>query len=1728
MARAKKVWLILLSVIMAMSFTVAAVFAADDGAPAWTENTSIDLTNADENGWVTNYVNEDQHTTAHEFKNGLSYLTQATGGPAYNANDVYPLIAAGKTIEFTVDRTKAGAGGGYIAIMLLNENPDPYDGWVWNTAGKGTVWSIIANDTQYQAFAGISGAAGQLLDDETGAASGSADKVDSISLFIAENAADSYLKINGITVRPNAQGQGCAVAKSAFTAEKGAYIAVMGVNTPGNTLGISSIGGPVVGDLSADEVDASAAVDVTAAVSANGTVKLSMKNRAGKIVNVPAEYFSYADGTLTIKKELFAENTSIIPDTALFFVQDDYGYTTFELEVSMSVWTENTTVVTTPVDKANAAVDQNGWMINYASNSAIHCTNVVSKDGMTTMDFSSGGPAYNVINLMPAIKAGKEITFTVDNSLTPRADAWLGFCLVAGPAFPYKALNPADPNDANCVASWILASGGMQFFKANGSGGAVGLPNVPAVGVQKVTIFIGENMKDSYIAVNGTKLTNPGNGSNIFAGDLGLNVDSFGDATEAYLVVQALQDTSFGLGPVLAPEVSDVSETSVSMISPVDVTAAVVANGDVKLAMKDNDGKVVDVPTKYYSYADGILTIKKEMFSDHLEDRYIPLEATFFVIDDYGYMPFTLAAMYEFDANGWLTSLYNGGNNQHGTLGANGAINGYQYLVDGYSYYAHSIMRAYNSTQLDVTKPISFEFAVGGDTGNWSRLFLFDYNMDETTMANLDVKIPGGTSPVCDFGLGFKNDYTKIVWNSTEDTAADAKVFDLSALGYTTPNDVAEVGKKIAVRIEMGETETKIYFNGKLGFTVEVDRDEVFPSGYAKLALMTQGGTQYILSDFNNPVIEEISTSTWRFDTKGDIELTIAGTYDLSSAKNLRVGYAENARSYAKQNANATTWLEEGDYAVDGNQIIVKSAVLETGVFPQNTLLKVETEDGISTVAVTVQNGLMDYIQESDAQQTVSFPLDNDLAIDMKFEGVTEGMTVTHTYTNEDEAVEIPAESYAFAAKAGAEQVYTLSIDKEYFDEMDAGVYTFTVTTFAGSLQFTVYLKPSEAQWMLRSERGTIESKNDGAYYEADLVSSGGATKRGIISWSEGLSLDKPITLPFRYPMGNSTWVCIGLMSSPYYLDFWNENSNFVELKAIMQPSKDSGQWQSLGGNYSGGNNTDVKDVVNTVNMDTLEIYIDDQDISKNYIKINGTNVGASIQLLRKDFPDGKLYISFYNGNVAGGLTLGTPDGVTVKDVTDKTMQYTLGSEQDLTFELMNQDGAVNVYGGDGTLIEGTTLSGNTLSIPASYFDSYKTSEVFVIEDENSRTQVTVTYSVTLTGSSEMQFISEAQDVTVSLGNITAVDAVLYNEKELSGELWSFADGTLTLKSANFTEKGEYTFVAAAAGGYIPVFVSYRDYENGGIKLSGEGSVTYADEVYTVKNGVSYLFAKRVDLGSKFALSANFISMEGTLTEQNPSISETGYNEFVLRDIYGGYEVVVRLYQNQPANEGLAYKVYLTYSVRQLVNGSWTEINSGYRSVRDAYIGENTLTFSLNQDGNIVFAYNEAIEVEIDLSATSMKTDNLMLYYNTSGEYESESAVSFNVEAAPDPVQLGAPVLTVNDKTVTWNAVANASGYQVYVNGEKKGGVITDCTFMLDETAAGTYQITVKAIGDGELYLDSAESEAKSIVIEDSGKVNPPDEGGCNCSSFASAGGGILLAALLLGASFFFLKKKKN
>lgn len=159
--------------------------------------------------------------------------------------------------------------------------------------------------------------------------------------------------------------------------------------------------------------------------------------------------------------------------------------------------------------------------------------------------------------------------------------------------------------------------------------------------------------------------------------------------------------------------------------------------------------------------------------------------------------------------------------------------------------------------------------------------------------------------------------------------------------------------------------------------------------------------------------------------------------------------------------------------------------------------------------------------------------------------------------------------------------------------------------------------------------------------------------------------------------------------------------------------------------------------------------------------------------------------------------------------------------------------------------------------------------------------------------------------------------------------------------------------------------------------------------------------------------------------------------------------------------------------------------------------------------------------------------DNLRIT-KIDGWTDEQLAAYDNFAAIADekaPEALTAPVLSVNEKTVSWTAVANATGYIVTVNGVA-GEKITDTSYVLDKTQAGDYVITVKAIGDGEKYLDSAESESKTITISDS----PVDSstGGTSASSPSdncSCGGSMAGSALLclgLGVAAYAIIKKRN
>jgi hypothetical protein len=68
-------------------------------------------------------------------------------------------------------------------------------------------------------------------------------------------------------------------------------------------------------------------------------------------------------------------------------------------------------------------------------------------------------------------------------------------------------------------------------------------------------------------------------------------------------------------------------------------------------------------------------------------------------------------------------------------------------------------------------------------------------------------------------------------------------------------------------------------------------------------------------------------------------------------------------------------------------------------------------------------------------------------------------------------------------------------------------------------------------------------------------------------------------------------------------------------------------------------------------------------------------------------------------------------------------------------------------------------------------------------------------------------------------------------------------------------------------------------------------------------------------------------------------------------------------------------------------------------------------------------------------------------------------------------------------KTVTWDAVPHSSGYIVDIDGEEKPSISEISYSLKDLTEYKTYQIKVKAKGNGKKYYDSDWSAVKCYTV---------------------------------------------
>jgi len=112
----------------------------------------------------------------------------------------------------------------------------------------------------------------------------------------------------------------------------------------------------------------------------------------------------------------------------------------------------------------------------------------------------------------------------------------------------------------------------------------------------------------------------------------------------------------------------------------------------------------------------------------------------------------------------------------------------------------------------------------------------------------------------------------------------------------------------------------------------------------------------------------------------------------------------------------------------------------------------------------------------------------------------------------------------------------------------------------------------------------------------------------------------------------------------------------------------------------------------------------------------------------------------------------------------------------------------------------------------------------------------------------------------------------------------------------------------------------------------------------------------------------------------------------------------------------------------------------------------------------------------IGVRAVSTGVDNSDSYLSTFVQYTSATLPALNTPIG----------LAINSNILSWNAVPNATGYRIYVNGQPStAGIVGGLSFNLANLnlGAGTHLIQVRALGNNTTHVDSAVSAFVSYVL---------------------------------------------
>ena len=226
----------------------------------------------------------------------------------------------------------------------------------------------------------------------------------------------------------------------------------------------------------------------------------------------------------------------------------------------------------------------------------------------------------------------------------------------------------------------------------------------------------------------------------------------------------------------------------------------------------------------------------------------------------------------------------------------------------------------------------------------------------------------------------------------------------------------------------------------------------------------------------------------------------------------------------------------------------------------------------------------------------------------------------------------------------------------------------------------------------------------------------------------------------------------------------------------------------------------------------------------------------------------------------------------------------------------------------------------------------------------------------------------------------------------------------------------------------------------------------------------------------------------------------SGWSEKYLLRFFDGYNLI------QLIDNGVGYNTLMGTgfdTMEHILDIQEGKINLYEQTINLKIVSRNSMIYvygvKMNENGtpdgeHILLA---EYEIENPTGYISLSTseagyfgiDNFRLT-NTDGWTDEQYEAYENFKAiADDPVEatkLEAPVTTLSGKTVSWSAVENAEGYDVYVDGEKVT-TTTSLSYELTTTDEGEYEIYVVAKGNGTTTKDSDRSNKQTITISSQG-----------------------------------------